>query len=115
MIVVSGLTVRMHYCGGKLKQISFLQNDNEKGCCGNKKRSKGCCKNKTAFFKVKDNHEANSLLKAPTPTKLIVDVIPIVLYYYAYLSNVCDVVINYYQPPVIYENPLYLKHRVLLI
>ena len=116
MMVASGLNLSMHYCGGKLKSISFLHNDNEKGCCGNKKKSKGCCKNKTAFIKVKDNHKTNDLLKAPTPTKLVIDIVPpTIVKTYDYVSNVSEIVVNYHAPPVWYDNPIYLKHRVLII
>ena len=116
LIVASGLAVSIHYCGGKLKQISFINNNNEKGCCGSKKKSKGCCKTKTAFLKVKDNHEANSLVKSPTPAKLTANVLPTALVYTVYVNNVCNSVINYHAPPVIiYGNPLYLENRVLLI
>ena len=116
LILASGLSVSLHYCGGKLKDISLFSTSNENGCCGNKKKSKGCCKNKTAFLKVKDNHEANTLLKAPSPTKLTVDAPAIILNYYVYADNVLDLVINYHAPPVVlYGNPLYLENRVLLI
>jgi len=38
--VASGITVSLHYCGGKFKEFSLNKSSNEDGCCGNKKKSK---------------------------------------------------------------------------
>ncbi len=77
--------------------------------------SKNCCKNKTAHFKVKDNQESGNLLKAPAPTsKISVFVLPVFDYNFT-TSNLDKLVFNYHAPPVLYDNPLYLKHKVLLI
>lgn len=62
--VACGFNVSLHYCAGKLKGISFVQNK-EDSCCGSKKRSKGCCKEKTVVYKIKDNHESASKIVAP--------------------------------------------------
>lgn len=115
LIIASGVTFNLHYCGGKLKTVSLFTNQ-EEGCCGSKKKSKGCCKDKTAFLKVKDNHHSNHLLKAPIPTsKLLVEGILPIFEYNFFTRHVDEIVLNYHAPPVVYDNPLYLKHRVLLI
>ena len=63
LILASGLSISLHYCGGKLKDISLFSSGNEDGCCGSKKKSKGCGNEKSAFIKVKDNHFAGTNIK----------------------------------------------------
>jgi hypothetical protein len=110
----SGITVNAHYCGGKIKHISFFKG-NEKNCCGKKKMSKNCCKDKAAYFKVKDNHQSSDLLKSPTPTsKISLSVLPVFEHDFAF-DHQNNPVLNYHAPPVLYDNPIYLQHRVLLI
>jgi hypothetical protein len=116
LTVTSGIAVNIHYCGGKIKTVSiFAKGDTEKGCCGSKKKSKGCCKDKKSFHKVKDNHKSSNcvvlkhnnfnLYQAPVPVQIN----------YSFVKDVEQFVLNYHAPPVIYDNPLYLKNRVLLI
>jgi hypothetical protein len=114
LIIASGLTVSLHYCGGKLKEISFLNHENDKGCCGKKKMSKNCCKDKITYFKVRDSHESSHLLKTPVPSYKITD-IALPIFEHNFSESVSAIILNYHAPPVIYDNPLYLKHRVLLI
>jgi hypothetical protein len=110
----SGITVNTHYCGGKIKHISFFKHS-EKNCCGKKKMSKNCCKDKAAYFKVKDNHQSSDLLKSPLPSSKI-SVFALPVFEYSFLTtNLNRRVLNYHAPPVLYDNPLYLKHKVLLI
>lgn len=114
LIIASGLTLSLHYCGGKLKAVSLFSNK-EEGCCGNKKKSKGCCKDKTTVIKVKDNHQSSQIAKInPTGTKFI-NVVNTQLLFNFLQPNEVHVASNYHAPPVLYDNPLYLKHRVLII
>ena len=53
-----GVALNLHYCGGKLKSISFFH-QNEKNCCGKKMKSKNCCKEKLIVYKVKGNQDAS--------------------------------------------------------
>lgn len=113
--VASGITMNFHYCGGKLKHVSLFEKDHETGCCGSKKKSKGCCNDKTSYVKIKDNYKPNDLVKAPLNFKQIVINEEILLF--TSLPKLIDSynVLNYHAPPVFYDNPLYLKYRVLLI
>jgi hypothetical protein len=45
LTVTSGITMNLHYCGGKLKTVSFFSS-NEKGCCGSKRKAKDVVKTK---------------------------------------------------------------------
>ena len=114
LISSSGISLNVHYCGGKIKHVSII-NANEKDCCGKKKMSKKCCKDKVAYFKIKDNHKSNQFAKVVTPSvKLINAVLPTTSVDF-YVNSVHSSIQNDHAPPVIYDNPLYLKHRVLLI
>lgn len=114
LTATSGIAVSAHYCGGKMKHISFFKGK-EKNCCGKKKMRKNCCKDKVAHFKVKDNHQSSDLLKSPTPSsKLSAFVLPVIDIHFV-IDHQNSPVLNYHAPPVLYDNPLYLKHKVLLI
>ena len=77
--------------------------------------SKNCCKDKAAYFKVKDNHQSNDVLKSPSPSNgITVFILPAFEYHFNTVST-RYAVLNYQAPPVLYDNPLYLKHGVLLI
>ncbi len=77
--------------------------------------NKNCCKDKAAYFKVKDNHQANNLLKSPSPTSTF-SALMLPHFDGAFIVHQSEV--NYFKkyfPPVLYHNPIYLKYRVLLI
>ena len=110
----SGVSLNIHYCGGKIKQVSLF-NSSEKNCCGKKKMSKKCCKNKVSYFKIKDNHQTNQSAKIVTPTSKITPVVLPVFKFDGYVVYTNTPILNYHYPPVLYDNPLYLKYQVLLI
>lgn len=78
--------------------------------------SKDCCKNKHSYLKVKDSHHLNSTIKINTAKVLIYDFIlpPAVALYQPYFIQT-ELISDCHAPPVIYDNPLYLKNRVLII
>ena len=77
--------------------------------------SKNCCKDKAAYFKVKDTHHANDITVSPSPSgETALFVLPVFQYQFNVI-NTRQLVLNYHAPPVLYDNPLYLKHKVLLI
>lgn len=106
--------MNIHYCCGKIKHISLF-NSNDDSCCGKKKMNKNCCKEKVIYFKIKDNHKSNQITKTLTPSfKYIIANVP------KFKDNFQFDIINYsvqnyYSPPVLYDNPIYLKNRILLI
>lgn len=110
----SGISINIHYCGGKIKHVSLF-NSSEKGCCGKKKMSKKCCKDKVSYFKVKDNHQSNQSSKIIAPTSKITPAVLPIFKFDRHIVYTNVPVLNYHAPPVSYDNPLYLKHRVLLI
>lgn len=113
--VASGITVSLHYCGGKLKEVSLFHPVNEDGCCGNKKKSKGCCNEKTTFIKVKDNHKLSENVNLTLNYFKIVAGFTSTHSFNIPSERISYLKLHYHSPPVIYDNPLYLKHQVLLI
>lgn len=116
LIVVSGLSFSIHFCGSKVKYISFCKSvDNEKGCCGNKKRSKGCCHDKSMIIKVETDHILSSDFKLPVNHQIVFNnklpEINTLLYFLQYNP----VVSNYHSPPLINKLPLYITQRILII
>jgi hypothetical protein len=113
--VATGITVNFHYCGGKFKHVAFFNNGDKDGCCGNKKKSKGCCKDKTTIIKVEDSHQSTKLTQVNSPTTHFISILSSQLLFNLSDYSEAHNTSNHLVPPVLYDNPLYLKHRVLLI
>lgn len=115
LIIVSGITLNLHYCGGKFKHIALFDNADIDGCCGSKKKSKGCCKDKTTVVKVEDNHQITKVAQVSNPTIHLIATVSTQLLFNCPITSGVTITSNYLVPPVLYDNPLYLKHRVFLI
>lgn len=113
--VASGITVNTHYCGGKFKQISLFHPVSDKGCCGSKKKSKACCNDKTTFIKVKGNHNLSENVNLTFNYFKISSPIISTQSFNILCERISYLKLHYHSPPVIYDNPLYLKYKVLII
>jgi hypothetical protein len=115
LLIVTGVNLNMHYCGGKLINISIAQNSNEIGCCGVKKSSKGCCHDQSTYIKLKDKHIQSADLKMSV--KLISSILITSEFNVSIneLTSKSEIVSNYHSPPPNYKIPLFLKNRVLII
>ncbi|MEO6902660.1 MAG: hypothetical protein ABI315_05850 [Bacteroidia bacterium] len=113
----SGIRVNVHFCGGKIKNISFFDLKEKESCCGSKMKSKGCCHNKTTFIKINDTHQSAFLIKAPLSSFKIIDHnIPVFTLNYLLNYHILYSVSNFQKPPPLLVNStLYLSNRVLLI
>ncbi len=115
LIIASGLTFNLHYCGGKISGISFWKNEVD-NCCGEKKMAKkNCCNDKTTVLKINDIQYSSSSLKTPSnPLKIVDPVFTLVRINFNVFSvaNLNSIV---HDPPDLYQNPVYLQHRILLI
>lgn len=110
-----GVNVQLHYCGGKLKHISLFEPTDDDGCCGSSMEKKDCCDDKETYLKVKDKHNSNTSLKVITFKAQSAEfVIPYFTYNFIYNAH-SRIIESYHAPPVLYDNPLYLQHRVLII
>ncbi len=117
LISASGIKINVHYCGGKLKQISFFDIKEKQGCCGNKIRSKGCCKNKTAFVKITDLHKSSVDLKLTEPYCQLTDqLLPVLELFFSAPAASADVSFYYYsKPPDLSSPALYISNNTFLI
>ena len=115
LLIVTGVNLNMHYCGGKLISISIAQTSNEIGCCGVKKSSKGCCQDESTYIKLKDKHIQSADLKMYV--KLISSILITSEFNVSIneLTSKSEIVSNYHSPPPNYKIPLFLKNRVLII
>lgn len=112
----SGVNIHVHYCGGKIKNVSFFDLKQHQECCGSKMRSKDCCHDKTTFVKINDTHESSFLLKAPiTSFKIIDHNIPTFTLNFLLNYHILYGVSNFLKPPLLVSSSIYLSNRVLLI
>ena len=115
LTIISGVNLNMHYCGGKLINISFTQASNDVGCCGAKKNTKGCCHDHSTILKLKEKHVQSSDLK------MSVNIISSILSASEFnilineVTSKSEIVSNYNAPPPNYKIPLFIKNRVLII
>lgn len=66
LVPAIGVSVTMHYCGGRLASASLRLRPESKVCpCGMKAVKRSCCKDKTVFIKLAADQ---SWIKVATPT-----------------------------------------------
>ncbi len=68
LISVIGLALSMHFCAGKLADVSLFTNKVSCKYCKpelQKTTDNSCCKNTTVEAKVKDDHQGQSAFKLP--------------------------------------------------
>lgn len=115
LLVSTGTSLNIHYCGGKLRNITFTS-FSEKECCGGKMKSKGCCRNEKIVIKVKDKQQLNETHKISLIKEIIIPNNEIYyLPYTSFYTSKNDIPENYHAPPIFYKTPLFLKNRVLII
>jgi hypothetical protein len=116
LICVSGVQINAHYCGGKLKEISFFQINEKEGCCGKKMKSKNCCKDKITVLKINDIHKSVHDLKVPGPIYQLAGlIIPVLTLNFSISITSADVFTDTQDPPDLNTPDLYLRNRVFLI
>jgi hypothetical protein len=112
-----GVYISMHYCGGKLKSLSFMSYNTDDGCCcGMKDKRKDCCKQKAIYIKIKDNQKSVDTLKPPHSLEKFIyaGIFSLNLNYSISIPKTPK---SFYHkpPPLISSEGLYLSHGVLLI
>lgn len=116
VVLASGVSVNLHYCGGKFKSVSFFVVADETDCCGDKEKNSGCCNDKTEFVKIENDQNRIA-------TVTISDNHPVSCHFKSTIESIrfINAIVfnktssNYHSPPLIYEDPLFLRNRVLLI
>ena len=116
LICVSGARINVHYCGGKIKEISLFQITEKEGCCGNKMRSKNCCKDKLTVLKVKDIHKSAHGLKIPDATSQLKScIVTVLILNFSANSTSSNMFVDCPDPPDLNLLHIYLNNRALLI
>lgn len=64
LMTIIGLALNMHFCGGRLADVSFTETAKCGKCkmAAEKGKDSDCCKNTSIEAKVKDSHTASSKL-----------------------------------------------------
>ena len=68
----TGMSVDIHYCGGKISSITFDKETNKDVCSKCNKEKKGCCRDIVSFFKVDDAHSVAVATEVATAPYLII-------------------------------------------
>ena len=117
LILSLGLNVSLHFCGEKLQDIAFFSNAHPcpMQCKKGDRIEKSCCHSDSALFGIEEEHQSNSLLKAPE----IIAIVPIHFHYESIFTFTLDKPLTalsrdgpdkqLYSFP-----PIYLKHQSLL-
>lgn len=114
LVSVSGISLNLHYCGGKIKSISLTHTD-ESGCCPGKMKNTGCCKDKNAHAKVEDSQASSSHLQLPAGQCLqLLATLPATgIYCEKALTSIFYA--RVVDPPDEASEPRYLRNCILLI
>lgn len=116
LVCVSGARINVHYCGGKIKEISFFQGYKKEGCCGNKMKSKKCCNDKLAVLKINDLHKSVHDIKVPGPNYQLTGlIIPVLTLNFSADVHSTDVYSDNQDPPDLNSPYIYLSNGAFLI
>lgn len=115
LIPTMGISVTMHYCGGKVSSVSIISY-HSKCSCGKKAMKKDCCKDKTTFLKLKDTQNfSKSVVSNFSQTfKLLYHSITLYKHNLTEDSFVNNLLYSH-PTPLQKSEPLYLLDRVFLI
>lgn len=84
LVSVIGLAMSLHFCGGKLAEVSFFKEKASCKICKNEavaKHDDGCCHNAQIDIKVKDSHQSGIQTKIP-------DLIGFNLFFHPVVANI---------------------------
>jgi len=111
----SGISLNLHYCGGKIKSVSFFHTD-EADCCGPKmKKKKDCCKERSFVYQVKEDQNNANPLSFENPAKKILAIVSAPQTFLASLKSFSFAVPDFHAPPDITGPGTYLKNRAFRI
>ena len=116
LIPAIGLSVKQHYCGGKLASVSILFTNSLSCPCGKKPMKKDCCKDKTTILKLKDiqNISKNFVTNFAKTFKIFVPSYPVFNYHFSEVAFEKHLPFEH-PPPLQKSEPFYLLNSVFLI
>lgn len=110
------LTANVHYCGGKIQNVTLVGFSTHQSCCGGKPMKKGCCEDVQVCFKKTSVDHQNSSTIAFISTAIITE---------PYQAIVFESNLEFYvpkhikpsvhAPPPELRIPIHLKNCVFII
>jgi len=113
LAVSSGIVVNMHYCMGKLADISYnTQTDSHCGICG--MDDSGCCHDDVKVVKLEDSYKSATIINFQLP--VLEALSPGTPVYTFSIHHSCPGVVSYANdPPDIQQPSLTILHSVFRI
>lgn len=113
LAVSSGIVVNMHYCMGKLADVSYnTQADSHCGICG--MDDSGCCHDDVKVVKLEDNYKSATLINFQLPA-LEAPVTSTPVYTFATHNLPAEVILYASDPPDVQHPPFTVLHSVFRI
>src|SRR5215510_10536991 len=114
LLLAMGVNVNAHWCGKKIRFVSFAAPHEKKCPCG-KKMNPGCCKDVHAYFKITDTQKAAS--KIVLPPNSFSTITAAVSEQHETIYQRVDVfdITSYHAPPFKTKLPVYLAGSVLRV
>lgn len=115
MIPAIGLSMKYHYCGGKLDSVSIFFSDTPTCRCGKKVMKKNCCKDESTILKITDTQNYSNKIETTfsKKAKVLAQVFTVQNDHLTEINFEKKVRIT--NPPWQKSNPIYLLHQVFLI
>ena len=111
----AGVNLNFHYCGGKLKSISFFETD-EADCCGlGMEKKKNCCKEKSLNYQVKADQNSNHSAALKIELKKVDFTVVFTPVFNSYVADISYAVPDFHAPPDIGFSNTYLVNGVFRI
>ena len=116
LVVASGTVFHFHYCNGKINGISLVDEKIQDECCDEKEiNTNECCDEKTTVLKINDTQYFSSSLKTPANIIKVIDANFSQVNSYQNNSLETKTISAGHHPPNVYQNPIYLQYRILII
>jgi hypothetical protein len=106
-----GVSVQLHYCGGKLASYSFGFNTTKKCSCGKGAENKSCCQDKVLSFRLVDDQMHSQGIDLPQLPMLEL-LNPSSFEYHANSASAFIYSCAYREPPDPKGQLTFLKNRV---
>lgn len=110
------LTANVHYCGGKIKNISIVGFTEHKSCCAGKPMKKGCCEDVQLCFKKSSVDQPSSPAVVFISSAIVTESYPAFVFksdHQLYVPKHIKLSVN--APPPEVKVPIHLKNCVFII
>lgn len=115
MIPAIGVSLKQHYCDGKLASVSIFFADNPTCGCGKKVMKKDCCKDKSTILKITDTQNYSNKVETSI-SKIVKATAQVFTEYNQHFTEITfERQVRITNPPWQKSNPIYLLHQVFLI